>query len=145
MDRRIFQQFIVDNFKITESIILDRFHRAFLKSSVWALLTPITRIFKYFDGQHQQPGSQSDGDISNNIISKEEWITGFATFIKGRLCCHHHHCHQHHYWKTGLVIFTEANPVNRRKERYRAQIPLFLVFLAIPVWVFLYYNIKIQV
>ena len=127
MDRRIFQQFIVDNFKITESIILDRFHRAFLKSSVWALLTPITRIFKYFDGQHQQPGSQSDGDISNNIISKEEWITGFATFIKGRLCCHHHHCHQHHYWNMGLVKFTEAHPVNSRNERYRAQIPLFLL------------------
>ena len=125
MDRRIFQQFIVDNFKITESIILDRFLKAFLKSSVSALLTPITRIFKYFDGQHQQPGSQSDGDISNNIISKEEWITGFATFIKGRLCCHHHHCHQHHYWNTGLVTFTEAHPVNRRKERYCAQIPLF--------------------
>ena len=36
----------------------------------------VGRIFKYFDGLHA--GGQADGDIS-----KEEWITGFATFIKG--------------------------------------------------------------
>ena len=78
MDRRIFQQFIVDNFKITESIILDRFLKAFHKSSVSALLTPITRIFKYFDGQHQQPGSQSDGDISNRDSVRKRLRLGLA-------------------------------------------------------------------
>ena len=39
-------------------------------------MTMVARIFKYFDGLHA--GGQADGDIS-----KEEWITGFATFIKG--------------------------------------------------------------
>ena len=36
----------------------------------------IDRMFKYFDGQHA--GGQTDKGIT-----KEEWVTGFATFIKG--------------------------------------------------------------
>ena len=41
-------------------------------------MTMIDRIFKYFDGQHDGSGGQADGDIT-----KEEWVTGFAIFIKG--------------------------------------------------------------
>ena len=52
----------------------------------------LVRIFKYFDGQHT--GEKTDGDIT-----KEEWITGFATFIKGETIIFIikgvHHIHQH--------------------------------------------------
>ena len=44
-------------------------------NKVWHL-TVIGRIFKYFDGS--EAGGQTDGGIT-----KEEWVSGFATFIKG--------------------------------------------------------------
>ena len=44
-------------------------------NKVWHL-TVIERIFKYFDGS--EAGGQTDGGIT-----KEEWVSGFATFIKG--------------------------------------------------------------
>ena len=84
----------------------------------------IARIFKYFDGLHA--GGQADGDIS-----KEEWITGFATFIKGDASyslsssilrtfiyvTHQIHCHQGatlikgdhliNFYQLGLFIVSE--------------------------------------
>ena len=69
----------------------------------------IARIFKYFDGLHA--GGQADGEIS-----KEEWITAFATFIKGdpsyslsspshsTLIENYAHCHYHHLHQ--IIVMT---------------------------------------